>query len=151
MLGCFVVFTMACSFSTAKLGDVKLGTSKNPTTSMSTFKPEDEIFVVVSTEGSVGKHKVKFRLLTENVPGVAAGTVANKIENEITIEGNQTANFNFSVPGGFAAGTYKADVVLFAEDGKELDKKSAAFTVAGAPKPAAEKKPDADQEESEDK
>lgn len=152
-LCCFVVFSAACSvsFSTAKLGEMKLGTSKNPTTSMSSFKAEDEIFVAIPTEGAMGAHKVKFRLLADKVEGISAGSVAYKIEKELSVDGNQTVNFNFSVPGGFVPGSYNVEVSLAGEDGKELDKKSAAFTVTGAPKPAAEKKPAADQEDSEDK
>ena len=143
-LGILILASMACNFSvsTASLSDVKFGKDKTASSAATSFKPEDEIFAVTAVNGSVGKTKVKFRVLFDKVEGAQTGAVAYKIERELPVEGNGAVSFNFSLPGGFVPGAYQAEFVLIDEDGKELDRKTGNFTVEGASKSAKNNQPD---------
>ena len=132
-LGILILVSMACSFnvSTANLSDLKFGKDKNASGADTSFKPEDEIFAVTAVNNTSDKNKVKYRMLVEKVEGAQTGTVAYKFEKESEIEGSRPIWFTFSVPGGFVPGSYKVEVVLTGEDGKEFDRKTGSFTIAG--------------------
>ncbi|HQU85311.1 MAG TPA: hypothetical protein PKY59_19380 [Pyrinomonadaceae bacterium] len=154
-LGILLLVSIACSFSasTAGLGDLKLAKDKDGNGASTTFKPNDVIFAVTAVNNSIGKNKVRFRVLTENVPGMQAGSVAYKLDNSIDVDGSRPIWFTFSAPDGFVAGTYKTEIVMSDESGKETDRKTATFTIAGdntAKKPEAEK-PASDDTKSADK
>ncbi len=137
VLGILFVLSTACSFSTANLGELKFGKDKDATGASTTFNPNDEIFAVTSVNNASGTNKVKFRLLFDKVEGGQSGTVAYKVEKDTTVEDSRAVWLNFSVPGGFVPGSYKFETVLTDESGKELDRKTGNFTVAGSPtKPA---------------
>jgi len=126
-----ILVSMACSFSTANLSDLKFGKDKDASGAGTSFKPTDEIFAVTGVNNSSGKTKAKFRLLYDNVAGAQSGTVAYKVEKELPVEDSRAIWLNFSVPGGFDSGSYKVEVVLTGEDGKELDRKTGSFTITG--------------------
>lgn len=148
-LGILIAVSIACSFSTANLGDLKFGKDKDATNAGTKFKPEDEIFAVTAVDNASGKNKVKFRLLFDKVEGAQSGSVAYKLEKELEVEGSRPIWFNFSVPGGIVPGSYKTEVILTGEDGKELDRKSGTFTVEGVAKPA-QTNPDATNTETDE-
>ena len=131
-LGFLILVSMACNFSvsTANLSDLKFGKDKDASGASTSFKPEDEIFVVTAVNNTSDKNKVKFRILFDKVEGEQAGTVAYKLDKELAVEDSRAVWFNFSLDEGFAPGTYKAEVVLTGEDGKEFDRKTGNFTVA---------------------
>lgn len=133
ILGAFLLISTACSFSTstANLSDLKLAKDKDGGGATSTFKPNDVIFAVTAVNNAVGKNKAKFRVLVDNVSGAQAGSVAYKLDSSIDVEGSRPIWFTFSAPDGFVAGTYKTEIVLVDESGKELDRKTATFTIAG--------------------
>lgn len=129
--GILMLVSLACSFSTANLSEIKFGKDKSASSSSTKFKPEDEIFAVTSVNNAGGKNKVKFRLLFDDVEGAKSGAVAYKVEKELEVDGSREVYFSFSVPSGIVPGSYKTEVILTGEDGKELDRKTAAFTVSG--------------------
>ena len=129
--GILMLVSLACSFSTANLSEIKFGKDDSASSPSTKFKPEDEIFAVTSVNNAGGKNKVKFRLLFDEVEGAKSGTLAYKAEKELEVEGSREVYFNFSVPSGIVPGSYKTEVILTGEDGKELDRKTAAFTVSG--------------------
>jgi len=129
--GILMLISLACSFSTANLSEIKFGKDDSASNPGTKFKPEDEIFAVTSVNNADGKNKVKFRLLFDEVEGAKSGTVAYKAEKELEVEGSREVFFNFSVQSGIVPGSYKTEVILTGEDGKELDRKTAAFTVSG--------------------
>ena len=129
--GILMLISLACSFSTANLSEIKFGKDDSASNPGTKFKPEDEIFAVTSVNNAGGKNKVKFRLLFDEVEGAKSGTVAYKAEKELEVEGSREVFFNFSVQSGIVPGSYKTEVILTGEDGKELDRKTAAFTVSG--------------------
>lgn len=133
VLAALVLVSMACNFSvsTANLSDLKFGKDKDASSPSTTFKPEDEIYAVTSINNAGGKNKIKFRLLFDDVEDREAGALAHKLEREMEVEGSRDVWFAFSVPGGFSPGRYKTEAVLSGEDGKELDRKTATFTVSG--------------------
>ncbi len=131
-LGAFLLAGLACSFSTANLSEIKFDKDKSASNPTTKFKPEDEIFAVTSINNAGGKNKVKFRLLFDEVEGGKSGAVAYKLDKEMEVEGSRDVWFNFSVPGGMIPGSYKTEAVLLGEDGKELDRKVASFTVGGS-------------------
>ena len=136
VLGIIILISMACNFSvsTANLSELKFGKDKDATGASTSFKAEDEIFAVTAVNNASGTSKAKFRLLFDKVEGAQSGTVAYKIEKELSVEGSRAIWLNFSVPGGFDPGSYKVETVLTDEDGKELDRKTGTFTVTGGNK-----------------
>ena len=68
-LGFLILVSMACNFnfSTANLSDLKFGKDKTASGASTSFKPEDEIFVVTAVNNTSGKNKVKFRILFDKV------------------------------------------------------------------------------------
>lgn len=147
VLGILFVFSTACnfSFSTANLGDLKFGKDKDATGAGTTFNPNDEIFAVTAVNNASGTNKVKFRLLFDKVEGGQSGAVAYKVEKEMPVEGSRAVWLNFSVPSGFVPGSYKFETVLIDESGKEIDRKTGNFTIAGNPtKPATTESKSAD-------
>lgn len=150
-LGVLILASMACNFSvsTASLSDVKFGKDKTASGGSTSFKPEDEIFAVTAVNNSIGKTKVKFRVLFDKVEGASTGAVAYKIERELPVEGNGAVSFNFSLPGGFVPGAYHAEFVLVDEDGKELDRKTGNFTIEGASKSSKSVQPNTDKTDGE--
>ena len=130
VFGILMLVSLACSFSTANLSEIKFGKDNSATNPITKFKPVDDIFVVTSVNNAGGKNKVRFRLLFDEVEGAKSGTVAYKAEKELEVEGSREVYFNFSVPGGIVPGSYRAEAVLLGEDGKELDRKTAGFTVS---------------------
>jgi hypothetical protein len=133
VLGFLMMALTACSFSfsTANLSDLKFGKDKNASSASTSFKPEDEIFAVTAVNNTSGKNKVKFRVLFDKVDGAQTGTVAYKLDKDLEVEESRPVWFNFSLPSGFASGSYKVETVLTNEDGKELDRKAGNFTVIG--------------------
>lgn len=130
-VGILLLVSLACNFSysTANLSDITFGRDKsgeNPTTE---FNPEDEIYAVTSINNAGRKNKIKFRLLFDDVEEREAGALAHKLEREMDVEESRDVWFTFSVPGGFYPGRYKVEAVLTGEDGKELDRKTAIFTI----------------------
>lgn len=122
---------MACSFSTANLGELKFAKDKDGGGAGTSFNPNDEIFAVTAVNNASGKNKAKFRVLFDKVEGAETGKVAYKLEKEVEVEGSRPIWLNFSVPTGIVPGTYKTEVVLTGDDGKELDRKTGTFTVTG--------------------
>jgi hypothetical protein len=129
--GILILVSLACSFSTANLSEIKLGKDNSATNPGTKFKPEDEIFVVTSVNNAGGKNKVRFRILFDEVEGAKSGALAYKAEKELEVEGSREIYFAFEVESGIVAGSYQAEVVLLGEDGKEHDRKTATFTVGG--------------------
>jgi hypothetical protein len=129
-LAALSIAVSACSFSTANLSEIKFGKDKSASSPSTNFKSEDEIFAVTAVNNAGGKNKVKFRLLFDNVEGAKSGSVAYKLEKELEVDGSRDVYFSFSVPSGIVPGSYKTEVVLLGEDNKELDRKTASFTVS---------------------
>lgn len=130
-LGILILASIACSFSTANLSELKFAKDKDGGGASTTFKPNDEIFAVTAVNNASGKNKVKFRVLFDKVEGEQTGTVAYKIDTDLDVDGSRPIWFNFSHPAGFISGTYKTEIVLTGDDGKELDRKTGSFTITG--------------------
>lgn len=157
-LGILILALMACNFNftTANLSELKFSKDKDASSPSTNFKPEDEIFAVTAVNNTSSKNKVKFRLLFDKVEGAQTGAVAYKLEKELEVEDSRQVWFTFSVPTGFVPGTYKVEAVLTGEDGKEIDRKTGSFTVAGGntdktTKPAAPDSDDTNAETNENK
>jgi hypothetical protein len=141
-----LAFAAACSFTTAKIGKLDFGKNDKATPSTTSFEMSDKIFAVTEVTGAMGKHKMKFKLSYEDVEGKKKGEEA--LSKEVEFEGNAAPFLSFNVPAG---GTYKVDVMLVDEAGKEIDKKSGTVTVKGSPAPAPNtSKTDADDDKDTD-
>lgn len=132
------VLGAACSFSTAKLGELKFAKNDKAGAAVTTFDVGDKIFVVATPTGAIGTHKVKFTLKMEG-PNVKPGS--DTVTQEVKVDGNDAATFSFTAATG---GTVKVDVSLTDESGKEFDKKSGSFTIKAAPAPTVTDDKDAD-------
>lgn len=134
-IGMLTLVSMACSasFTTANLSELKFGKNKKADPASETFKPADEIFVVSEVNSTSDKHKVKFRLMFDDVKGQKAGaSVPGLDDSNLDVPGSSYIHFSANMPGGFQPGVYRAEVVLLDEKGeKEIDRKEGTFTVTG--------------------
>ena len=127
----------ACSFSTANISDLKFGKNDQASPSVTSFNVGEKIFAVATVANAMGKHKLKYQLKYENVPGKAKGEPG--LKSDIDIDGNSEAFFSFSSD---LPGDYSVEVTLVDEQDKELGKKSGTIKITGSA-PAAPKKDDA--------
>lgn len=152
-IGIFVLLSLlglaatACSvsFTTAKIEKLSIGKNEKATPPATSFDAGEKIFAVADVTGLSGKHKLTFKVLTENVPGKGKGESA--FEKSVDVEAAGSVWLALTLPLG---GEYKVESTLLDDSGKEVDKKAATFSVkAAAPAPAT-KDDDADKD-SEDK
>lgn len=135
-LGVILAVALACnySFTTANVSKLKLGKDKDVKTESSSFGPKDTIYGVASISNTSDKHKVKIRLLYDDVKGQDSGKLFPGTEASNTIEGARDVPLNFTPPeAGWANGRYKVEFTMYDEDGnKQVDQETATFTVSGA-------------------
>ena len=133
-LGIIVAVFSACSFNltTAHIRSLKISKDEDGKKEATTFGPGEKVYVIADIGNNVGKVKVKFRVLYDDVQGKEAGTPLSGAEKTLDVEGSQPAIFWITLPGeGFANGRYKAEVTMFAEKGDQKGQSTAAFTVEG--------------------
>ncbi len=137
----FLTIMSACSFTTAKLAKIDFGKNEKATPSTTTFDVGDKVFIVSEVTGALGKHKMKFDIAFEAPAGQKV--TSPPFSKEVDFDGSVSPYFMLPVT---QPGTYKVDVTLSDEGGKQIDKKSGSFTVKGAPAatPDASVKSDAD-------
>lgn len=133
-IGLVLVAFTACSFNftTARIRGVKVSKDEDGKQEATTFGPGEKVYVIADIGNNVGKMKVKFRVLYDNVTGKDAGATLSGAEKVLDVEGSRPAIFWISLPKeNFANGSYKAEVTLLTEDGEEKGKTSATFKVEG--------------------
>jgi len=127
-IGVLVFIAMACnaSFTTANISSFNFGKNDSANPPTTTFDIADKIYAVTIVSNTSAKHKMKFKVIYENVSGKSKGEeFATK---DVDFEGARPVFLYFNAP---LPGEYRVDAVLVAEDGKELDKKSGTITVKG--------------------
>lgn len=135
-LGVILAVALACnySFTTANISKLKIGKDKDVKTETDKFGPKDTVYGVATVSNTSNKQKVKIRLLYDDVKGQDSGKLFPGTEASSVISGASDVPLNFSPPaGGWANGRYKVEFSMYDEEGnKEVDKKTATFTVSGA-------------------
>lgn len=117
----------ACSFSTANISSLNFGKNDTAKPAVTSFNAGEKVYAVAVVSNSIGKHKLKFNLKTDNVQGKAKDEVAAK--TEVNVDGDSEAFFSFNV--GFP-GDYSVEAILVDDQGKEISKKSGTFKVTGS-------------------
>lgn len=133
-LGIVIAVFSACSFNftTAHIRSLKVSKDEDGKKEATTFGPGEKVYVIADIGNNVGKVKVKFQVLYDDVEGKQAGTKLSGAEKTLDVEGSQPAIFWITLPSeGFANGRYKAEVTMFAENGDQKGQSTAAFTVEG--------------------
>ncbi|HYY56822.1 MAG TPA: hypothetical protein VE842_05775 [Pyrinomonadaceae bacterium] len=133
-LGLMLGVVLACSgsFTTANISSLKLGKDADIKTETSEFKPSDVVYAVAQISNTSDKHKVKARVLFDDVQGQDSGKVVPGLETSLDVPGARPVVLNFTGPGkNWANGRYKVEVTMSDDAGKEIDKESATFTVTG--------------------
>ena len=135
-LGFILAAALACnySFTTANVSKLKLGKDKEVKTETSSFGPKDTVYGVASISNTSDKHKVKIRLLYDDVKGQDSGKLFPGTEASNTFNGAGDVPLNFTPPdAGWANGRYKVEFTMYDEDGnKQIDQETTTFTVTGA-------------------
>ncbi|HEY6188514.1 MAG TPA: hypothetical protein VIW80_12735 [Pyrinomonadaceae bacterium] len=140
-LGLMVFIVLACNFSatTANISSLKLGKDENIKTETSDFKPSDVVYAVAQVSNTSDKHKVKARVLYDDVKGQDSGKVVPGLETSLDVPGAVPVTLNFTGPGkNWMAGRYKVEVTMTDDAGKQIDQKTATFNVTGGPGPASD-------------
>lgn len=128
--GPLLVAVLACNFSTTNLSSLKLGKDKTVSAEASKFGPSDTVYAVATVANAPGKVKVKGVLNFEDVPGKTKGPIEGW-EKTLELDGSGTATYTLSPPtDGWPKGTYKLDVTLTNESGRQKDQKSATFSIS---------------------
>ena len=139
-LGLMLSAVLACNFSatTANISSLKLGKDESVKTETSDFKPGDVVYAVAQISNTSDKHKVRARVLYDDVRGQDSGKVVPGLETSLDVPGAVPVTLNFTGPGkNWMAGRYKVEVTMTGEDGKQIDQKTANFTVTGGSSSAA--------------
>jgi hypothetical protein len=135
-LGAILAAALACnySFTTANISKLRVGKDKEAKTETSSFGPKDTVYAVATISNTSDKHKVKLRLLYDDVKGQDSGKLFPGTEATSVFDGAGDVPLNFTPPpGGWANGRYKVEFTMFDEAGdKQVDQKTATFTVSGA-------------------
>lgn len=123
---------MACNFSatTANISSIKLGKDKAVSSETSTFAPSDAVYGVAAISNSPGKVKVKGVVMFDDVAGQSAGPVPGA-DATVDLPSSGTATFTFTPPSsGWPSGKYKLEVTMTDDSGKQVDQKTASFSVS---------------------
>ena len=127
-----VGIALGCNFSatTANISSLKLGKDKAVSSETSSFAPGDTIYAVGTVSNSPGKVKVKGVVAFDDVSGQTAGPVPGA-EATVDLPGSGTATVTFTPPTvGWPAGKYKLEITMTDDNGKQVDQKTATFTVS---------------------
>ncbi|HEX8143197.1 MAG TPA: hypothetical protein VF553_11420 [Pyrinomonadaceae bacterium] len=133
-LGLMLSAVLACNFNftTANISSLKIGKDENVKTEANEFKPGDVVYAVAQISNTSDKHKVKARVLYDDVRGQSAGSLVAGLETTLDVPGAAPVMLNFTGPGkNWRAGRYKVEVTMMDDAGKQIDQKTATFTVAG--------------------
>ena len=123
---------LGCNFSatTANISSVKVGKDKAVSSETSGFAPSDTLYSVATISNAPGKVSVKGVVAFVDVSGQTAGPVRGA-EATVELPGSGTATFTFTPPAvGWPAGKYKLEVTITDDNGKQIDQKTASFTVS---------------------
>lgn len=133
-LGLMLGVVLACNFSftTANISSLKLGKDEDIKTETSDFKPSDVVYAVAQVSNTSDTHKVKARVLYDDVQGQDSGKVVPGLETTLDVPGARPVVLNFTGPGrNWAPGRYKVEVTMSDKEGKQIDQKTATFNVSG--------------------
>jgi hypothetical protein len=109
--------TDSTNITKTNISSFSFGTNDRAEPSSTTFESGDNVFAVANIS-KTGKYKVLFKV--EKTSG------GLKSDGEVSLPNGDRASLEVTdVPSG----DYKAEVVLLDESGKEIDKKTGAFTV----------------------
>ncbi len=131
-LALMAAVALACNWSTANIGSLKISKDEKASTEASDFKPGEKVYAVAQISNNPGKQKVKFRVLYDDVKGQKSGELVQGAEKTLEVDGDKAATFWITLPSsGFENGRYKMDVTMSNEQGEQKDQKSATFNVSG--------------------
>lgn len=131
-LALMAAVALACNWSTANIGSLKISKDEKASTEASDFKPGEKVYAVAQISNNPGKQKVKYRVLYDDVKGQKSGELLSGSENTLDIDGDKAATFWITLPSsGFQNGRYKVEVTMSNEQGEQKDQKSATFNVSG--------------------
>src|SRR5215210_5333258 len=88
-LGLMLSAVLACNFSatTANISSLKLGKDESAKTEANEFKPSDVVYAVAQISNTSDKHKVKARVVYDDVRGQSAGKVVPGLETSLDVPG----------------------------------------------------------------
>jgi hypothetical protein len=137
-VGLMLAAVLACNFSatTANLSSLKLGKDEEVKTETNEFKPGDVVYAVAQVSNTSDTHKIKARVLYDDGPD--SGKVVRGLETSLEVPGARPVVLNFTGPGkNWPNGRYKVEVTMLnKDDDKQIDQKTATFTVTGGSAPA---------------
>lgn len=141
----FIATACNASFTTANISSFNFGKNEKAEPPTTTFDISDKIYAVAMVSNTSSKHKMRFKIFYENVPGEEKGKEA--YSKDLDFEGSRPVFLYFNAPAG---GEYKVEATLLAEDGKEVDKKSGTVTVKGGTTSGSTEKPKSDSDAGSD-
>ena len=131
-VGFVLALALACNWSTANIGSLKITKDEAGKEETSNFSPGQKVYAIFEISNNPGKQSVKFRVLYDDVSGKKSGDVVQNSEKTLEVDGSRTTNFWIGLPSsGFANGRYKVEVTMSNENGEKKDEKSATFNVSG--------------------
>ena len=132
-LGLILATMLACnfSFSTANISSLKLSKDKGGSTETTNFSPTSAIYAIAVISNTSDKHKVKCRLLYDDVQGGKTGAPVPGAETTLDVPGSNTATFTFTpAGGGWPKGRYKVEVTMTDESGEQKDQETADMVIS---------------------
>lgn len=119
-VGLLITTIFACNYdrSTVRLRNAKLSRDKDGTTTVNTYAPMDDVFVVIEVAGTAEETDIKCRVIADRVDGVESGVVA--FDRSLSLTNNiRQAYFQIHPPdSGWPTGRYKIEIYFAAEGGE---------------------------------
>lgn len=134
VFGLMLAAILACNFSatTANISSLKIGKDEEAKTEASEFKPSDVVYAVAQVSNTSDTHKVKARVLYDDVRGQDSGKLVPGLETTLDVPGARPVMLNFTGPAkNWLPGRYKIEVTMTDKDGKQIDQKTGTFTITG--------------------
>lgn len=129
---CLTLALVACSVSTAHLGDIQLGKDEKVTQPTTNFDPHDTVYARIPVSNVPNKVTVQVQTVAVSVKGAPAGPIsALDYNQDMPSDGTVDYKISTSAPAGLPVGTYKI-VATMMDNGTQRDQKSQEFTVGAA-------------------
>ena len=123
----------ACSgsVSTAHIGSLQIGSSKDFTTETTTFGPQDVVYAKATGSNLPNPITLKAQVVAEAVTGEASNAPIPQLDQSFDLASDGTVTLTYTPPAaGWPTGTYKI-VVTMMDGATQRDQKSEEFKVAG--------------------
>ncbi len=121
---------VACSVSTANIGSAVLSKDAEGKSPAASFAQHDKLFAMATANNIPGKVTMKWEFIPVKVANVPENVPIKDFDKSFDLPESGSTNYSLTPnENGWPPGSYKIDVTMTDDSGKQVDKKSLPFTV----------------------